>query len=126
MVRIACGALGVRDGTRYSRYFGVGGSPSWSASSSAGAGTRQLTATTACRGATPATPVQCRTGRGEVGRLVSQPSRGDIYGYRDNHHLGIVESVSGARFTTIDGNWSNAVSRQGGHAVGNTYFFVRL
>lgn len=60
-----------------------------------------------------------------VGRLVSRPQRGDLVGYRNGLHIGIVESVSGNSFTSIEGNWSNRVSRVG-RTVGSSYFFVRL
>jgi hypothetical protein len=58
-----------------------------------------------------------------TGRWTHLPRPGDVAVF--GGHAGIVESVSGSRMTTIDGNWSNRVSevhRSRGEAIG----FARL
>jgi hypothetical protein len=44
-----------------------------------------------------------------TGRWTHRPRAGDVAVYIG--HAGIVESVRGSRMTTIEGNWSNRVSR---------------
>jgi hypothetical protein len=60
-----------------------------------------------------------------VGRLVSRPQRGDFYVYANFNHMGIVESVSGSTFRTIDGNWSDAVTRTS-RTIGTSFRYIRL
>jgi hypothetical protein len=55
--------------------------------------------------------------------LVLAPAPGDIIFYRDRgrsdahkggRHVGIIEAVDGNVLTTIEGNWSDAVTRRAG------------
>ena len=60
-----------------------------------------------------------------TGRLTSTPAPGDLILFGDRH-VGIVESVNGdGSLTTIEGNASNAVSREH-HQPGEATGFVRL
>lgn len=59
-------------------------------------------------------------------RLVSRPQRGDFYVYADFRHMGIVEYVStGTAFRSIDGNWSNRVTRVN-RTLGASYRYIRV
>lgn len=60
-----------------------------------------------------------------VGRLVSRPQRGDFFVQANFMHMGIVESVPGASFRTIEGNYSNRVSRVS-RTHGSAYRYIRL
>ncbi|MEQ1702786.1 MAG: CHAP domain-containing protein [Ilumatobacteraceae bacterium] len=62
---------------------------------------------------------------GRTGHRVSRPQRGDIYVYNNLSHCGIVESVGTNTFTSIDGNWSNRVSRVPGRSFSG-YTYIRL
>lgn len=63
-------------------------------------------------------------------RLFTKPQVGDQFFQRDSRdglpcHTGIVESVSGNTFTTIEGNYGNAVQRVTRHLGSTVYGFGR-
>ena len=63
-------------------------------------------------------------------RLFTKPKVGDQYFQRDSRdgkpcHTGIVESVSGNTFVTIEGNYDNAVQRVTRHLGSTVYGFGR-
>ena len=63
-------------------------------------------------------------------RFKSSPRRGDVFTYKNNKHTGLIVSVSGDRFTTIEGNTDGPDGKTiwvWGHVRANdgTYYFVR-
>lgn len=58
-----------------------------------------------------------------TGRWRHSPRPGDVAVY--SGHAGIVESVSGSRMTTIEGNWSDRVSRLS-RRRGEAFGFARI
>jgi len=64
------------------------------------------------------------------GRIQSQPRRGQIFAYENGKHTGIVTSVQGNKFTTIEGNTKGVDGRTcwvHDHVRTNngTYYFIR-
>jgi hypothetical protein len=59
-----------------------------------------------------------------TGRWVRSPRPGDLAVY-GSEHVGVVVSVAGSRMTTIEGNWSDRVSRLN-RARGEAYGFARV
>ena len=60
--------------------------------------------------------------------LVTTPRTGDIFVLRTFQHSGIVRGVntSTGAFTSVDGNWSDAVSLVSRNYRGGSYYFVRI
>jgi hypothetical protein len=71
--------------------------------------TRRAGAPLGSRGGGIASAAGIRAWAQRTGRWRRLPRVGDVAVY--SHHVGIVVYVTGSRMTTIDGNWSNRVSK---------------
>jgi hypothetical protein len=71
--------------------------------------TRRAGAPLGSRGSGIASAAGIRAWAERTGRWRHLPRPGDVAVF--SHHVGIVVYVTGSRMTTIDGNWSNRVSR---------------